>query len=75
MFAADAGKLWVLNGVQRTRRGIERKVEWLSAGENACASRQPEILGGGVKGSGEEGWVDRHVTRHTRARAWWADAV
>ena len=43
MFAADAGKLWVLNGVQRTRRWMERKVEWLSAGEKACAIRQPEM--------------------------------
>jgi hypothetical protein len=30
-----------LKGVERTRRGIERKVEWLSAGEKACATRQP----------------------------------
>jgi len=40
MFAADAGKLWVLNGVQGTRCGIERKVGWLSGGEDACANRQ-----------------------------------
>ena len=37
MFAADAGKLWVLNGVQWTCRWIERKVEWLSAGANLGA--------------------------------------
>ena len=44
MFAADAGKLWALNGVQRTRRWIKRQEEWLSAGENACATRYPDIL-------------------------------
>jgi hypothetical protein len=42
MFAADAGKLWVLNGVQWTRHWIKRQEEWLSEGENACATRQPE---------------------------------
>jgi hypothetical protein len=41
MFAADAGKLWVLNGVQGTRCGIERKVGWLSAGEISRATCRP----------------------------------
>ena len=52
MFAADAGKLWVLNGVSRPRGWVERQVEWLSAGEKACASYQPEIPWGACEGIG-----------------------
>ena len=52
MFAADAGKLWVLNGVLQPRGWVESQVEGLPAGEKAYAIRQPEMLWRACEGIG-----------------------
>ena len=68
MFAADAGELWVLNGVQRTWGGMERKVEWLVCGPRTCVRRvDPRSLGDGVKESVEEGGVSASDQAHESA--------
>ena len=75
MFAADAGKLWVLNEVERTYRWMERYVEWGSARVEACSGDQVDIFTGGCEGTGRVGRRCRPGRSHTGARAWWADAV